>query len=282
MQNKRKVFAFDLDGTLLTDGVNTHPETQEAILKSYNLGHANIICTGRGLQKTLPLLKSIKGINYFVCSNGALFYDVEKDYYKVLGEVNKDIFNDLFDYAQAHDLILTIDTPEFNGAWSRNSDKNILPEWVKDQTKLTDKNSNFLKPYSDLEKVLKDNNSKVIQMALRNPLITAAETTKYFQNKLKDKQKVFLTNSIYTDVNPLGVTKWNGLSSLLDYLKINVHELYTFGDSGNDIEMLKNAHIGFAMGNATEEAKVAADRVIGSNLTGAIGQAINEILDDKN
>ncbi|UUD35614.1 HAD family hydrolase [Mycoplasmopsis caviae] len=279
MSKKRIVFAFDLDGTLLTDGVNAHPETQDAIIKSYNQGHANIICTGRGLQKTLPLLKTIKGINYFVCSNGALFYDVEKDYYRVLGEVDKSIFNELFDYANTNNLILTIDTPDFNGSWSKNSDKNILPEWVSKQNKLSDKNPHFLKPLSALTSVLNNPESKITQMAIRNPLDSAQETTKHFQGRLKGKQKVFLTNSIYTDVNPLHTTKWYGLKTLLDYLKIDTHELYCFGDSGNDIEMLQNAHIGYAMGNGTNDAKLAADKIIGSNLTGAIGQVINEILE---
>lgn len=55
-------------------------------------------------------------------------------------------------------------------------------------------------------------------------------------------------------------------------------EIATFGDSGNDLEMIKNTAYSFAMENAQEQVKQAAKMVIGSNNTEAILDEIERIL----
>nr|WP_307925245.1 hypothetical protein [Mycoplasmopsis bovis] len=57
--------------------------------------------------------------------------------------------------------------------------------------------------YETMSKVANDSKSIITQVALRNPNEIANETTKYFNNLYKDKYSVYLTNRIYTDVNPL-------------------------------------------------------------------------------
>nr|WP_308435868.1 HAD hydrolase family protein [Mycoplasmopsis bovis] len=58
----------------------------------------------------------------------------------------------------------------------------------------------------------------------------------------KDKYSVYLTNRIYTDVNPLGISKWNGLKEFMRIYNMQDCIIYAFGDSSNDVEMLQNAH----------------------------------------
>ena len=48
---------------------------------------------------------------------------------------------------------------------------------------------------------------------------------------------------------------------MLDYFGMDVSETMSFGDGGNDIPMLQYAHIGVAMGNATDNVKEIADYV---------------------
>lgn len=56
-------------------------------------------------------------------------------------------------------------------------------------------------------------------------------------------------------------TKASALQILAQYLDINLEDILAIGDHQNDIEMLREAGIGVAVGNATEEAKKAADFV---------------------
>ena len=55
--------------------------------------------------------------------------------------------------------------------------------------------------------------------------------------------------------------KTNGMIALLEHYHISKDEVMAFGDGNNDVEMIKFAKIGVAMGNATEACKQASDFV---------------------
>lgn len=69
-----------------------------------------------------------------------------------------------------------------------------------------------------------------------------------------------------------GNSKSRGMRLILDAL--HGTQAMAFGDSGNDIPMLRAADIGIAMGNAVEEAKAAADFVTKSVLDDGIAFAL--------
>lgn len=59
------------------------------------------------------------------------------------------------------------------------------------------------------------------------------------------------------------VSKASGIRVLMDAWGFEPDAYMAFGDSINDVEMLQEARVGVAMGNATEELKSYADAVIG-------------------
>ncbi len=63
------------------------------------------------------------------------------------------------------------------------------------------------------------------------------------------------------DVTPTGRDKVSGIRDYLDYYGINEDEFMAFGDGFNDVDMVRKARIGVAMGNAKEPVKTAADYV---------------------
>lgn len=66
-------------------------------------------------------------------------------------------------------------------------------------------------------------------------------------------------NPLFTDIIPANSSKSVGISRILEYFGMTPEETIAFGDGGNDIEMLRHAGIGVAMGNAADEVKKAAD-----------------------
>ena len=62
----------------------------------------------------------------------------------------------------------------------------------------------------------------------------------------------------WVDCIPLGANKGTAISFLQDYFGILPEETCTFGDNLNDIEMLKNAGLSYAVSNAREEVIAAA------------------------
>lgn len=68
-------------------------------------------------------------------------------------------------------------------------------------------------------------------------------------------------NPLFTDVVPAGSSKAIGIDKIIQHYGISLAETMAFGDGGNDVAMLRHAHIGVAMGNADDDVKKNADYV---------------------
>ncbi|MEE3928254.1 HAD-IIB family hydrolase [Mycoplasmopsis ciconiae] len=284
MNLKNKVIASDLDGTLLTQQNLIHPFTQKMLKKAKEeFNTTNVIATGRGLQKVLPLIKEgiFDDFDYVICSNGALIYDIKNKKETLLGTVNPKVFELMKDLALKHDLVLTVDTAKYNGTFLPHKSNGELPDWLT-ASKVMD--MNILNKYTleEIEKIVYTPGVKITQIALRNPIDIAAKITDIVRENIKDTHSVFLTNGVYTDINPKGATKFNGLEYLLKSLNKTKDDLIAFGDSGNDVHMIEEALRGYAMGNSTQEAKDVADEIIGDHNTDAIGKTLEKLMTNSN
>lgn len=65
----------------------------------------------------------------------------------------------------------------------------------------------------------------------------------------------------FADIIASGVDKGVGIDQFCNYHGFSLEETMAFGDGGNDLEMLRHAAIGIAMGNADDDVKQAADYV---------------------
>lgn len=63
------------------------------------------------------------------------------------------------------------------------------------------------------------------------------------------------------DLVEKGYSKADGLKRLCGHYGIDIKDTYAFGDSMNDLEIIKAAGTGIAVGNAVQELKEAADMV---------------------
>ncbi|MCF0112201.1 MAG: HAD hydrolase family protein, partial [Erysipelotrichaceae bacterium] len=66
----------------------------------------------------------------------------------------------------------------------------------------------------------------------------------------------------YGDIRKKGVSKASAIDFMCKYLNIPLKEVACFGDTTNDIEMLKFVPQSFCMGNGTDDAKRAAAKII--------------------
>ena len=75
------------------------------------------------------------------------------------------------------------------------------------------------------------------------------------------------------EVSLAGVNKGSAIQGLLDQLGLDVADSIGIGDNNNDLEMLRVCGLGIAMGEATPEARAAADELTGTVHQGGIAQA---------
>jgi len=84
----------------------------------------------------------------------------------------------------------------------------------------------------------------------------------------------------YLEIVPIGVNKAEALKHLAAILGLDLSQFAAIGDGLNDIEMLREAGLGIAMGNAPEAVKSEADWVTGTNNEGGVAQAVWKLLND--
>ncbi len=71
------------------------------------------------------------------------------------------------------------------------------------------------------------------------------------------------SNPYFCDIVPAGSNKGIGIEKMAAHFGIGIEETAAFGDGENDIEMLGHAGVSFAMANASDAVKNAADHIAG-------------------
>ena len=84
----------------------------------------------------------------------------------------------------------------------------------------------------------------------------------------------------YLEVVPKGANKAAALRHLVTILGLNLSQVAAIGDGHNDIEMIREAGLGIAMGNAPVAVKSTADRVTGTNNEAGVAQAVRKLFQD--
>ncbi len=99
-----------------------------------------------------------------------------------------------------------------------------------------------------------------------------------FRQIVGDVMDVTGSGAGYFDVMCPGINKAVGLGHLLDRYGIEPEECVAFGDSDNDLEMLKFVGLGYAMQDAPENVKAAADDVAPSCTEDGVLQVLEDLL----
>ena len=83
-------------------------------------------------------------------------------------------------------------------------------------------------------------------------------------DEILDECSITSWNPTGIDIVARGSGKAAGIAQFIEEQGLDRSEIMAFGDGENDIEMLKYAGIGVAMGNAGDAVKAAADYVTDS------------------
>lgn len=272
-----RIFAFDLDGTLLNSENYVNEYTNEVLKKISDQGDKIVIATGRGLQKVKPILDRFSAIDYAVCSNGAVIYDVKKDSYEVLSTLDVKDLPFMFSIQDKYDLPLVIDSPQ-RDATTIKGDKGKFPDWAYGGNGVMENDLSIFSDRVETTEYFNKNSTEIVKYAFRMPQELTQEVYEQVVAATKNVV-VYITNRVYVDVNPAGTSKYLGIRHIVDNFNLTLESLVAFGDSDNDLEMVQHAHVGVAMGNGTDNVKEVADIVIGHHNSDAIGKLLEAYIE---
>ena len=235
-----KVAFFDVDGTILSHKTKSVPQsTRDAITGLQAAGVKCVVATGRQISEMKKLPVADIPFDGYITLNGQLTLDSnQKMLYgtPLTGRV-KDFLVDLFE-------------------------NHRLPALLVEEDKL----------YLNFE----DERVRVVQASISSaipPFGTYAGNDIYqvcaYMNPGQEALLAEIADECVMtrwsvggmDIIAKGGGKVEGIRKYLQREGVAVEETIAFGDAENDIEMLRFAGIGVAMGNAEEEAKQAADYI---------------------
>ena len=258
---KYKMIAVDMDGTLLDDRKQIPDETVHTIRQMAGTGVLFVISTGRPVQGVEKYKELLHLTGPMITCNGAVIVDAGTgETLFEQGLVRSDA-EKIFHLGKKYDVTMCI--------WAGGRlYGNRLDEKMNDYKKISG-----VEPIlaEDFENLPDQEISKIVwyeDESRMKRLITELPEGRFSQVTACLSQPVFL------EFFHSQVSKAAAMQKIGEMYGIRREEMIAVGDGPNDIEMLKYAGMGVAMGNASDEVKRHAGFITSSNKEEGVRQAI--------
>ena len=269
------IIALDLDGTLLNSNKELTEGNLRALYRAHEAGFAIVPTTGRFYGGMPRFIRDLPFLRYAITINGAAVADILTG--EVIYRAEIPLARALAIYEMMDNEAVIYDCYQGNDAFMSASHKERIDEMVTNAHYRQLVHS-LRKPVPDLKEYLRKKGEDVqkVQMfmpdlALRKRLMK--ELAEIFEDLI-----VTSAVTVNVEINDGRAHKGAALLALADYLGLRREDTYAFGDGLNDLTMLRDAGVGFAMANAEPEAKAVADRVTLSCDEDGVAYGIDEIL----
>ena len=271
-----RLIAFDLDGTLLDGRKNIPEENLRALRAAAAAGALLVPATGRIYTGVPELLRQLPVARYFITINGACAYDAVEDKNLYASELSVDCCLRLIAYMDR--------LPAIYDCYQDN--------WGYISRDMFEKAGDYI-PDPGIMKMMRELRTPVDSLAdtLRQKGRPVQKMQMHFQDMDERKRQLKLVAERFPEtavssslpwnieINSAGATKGQALKALCSALDIDLGDVLAFGDGSNDLDMLRTAGIGVAMGNAVEEVKAAADWVAPNNEEAGVAAGIWRIME---
>lgn len=237
--NDKKILFFDIDGTLLTPPPYSIPRsTRLALSKAKEEGHLLFINTGRTTPMLPDIIKDL-GFDGYVCGCGTQIYmhDELLHFSTIPNPLCREIVQKLREYK----ISAIFEAPKsllYDGGSCAQSP---LLKSLKNEFPIED-----LALYEGSKK---DTYTFIKFLIQSKPGADFAA----FREFCEDKFVWFDHGDQFVEITQKEFSKATGIQFLLDKLDIPLENSYVFGDSVNDLPMLKYAGTSIAMGNSMKE-----------------------------
>lgn len=263
----KRLYAIDLDGTLLTNNKSLPPEAEACFSKIQSSGDIVLLMTGRTFAQTEDYIHTLNINGVVICNDGR--YILRSD-----GTViNKCASLDSLD---ARTILKTLNgvyyALAFRGDTEYMISSNLLSVAVFIYKRLIQKKKIVFVNSSRQSNVLQDIDKFIICGRNRNKLfhyLNVALGKQYNIYNLRDENKI--------QVSGIEANKLVAMRKVQKILNIEDDCVYVFGNDDNDTKVLENYQNSFAVYNACESIKNLAKEVIGSNENGGVITKLKEL-----
>ena len=271
-----KMVIFDLDGTLLSSQKEILKENLEALIQAQKKGIKVVLATGRNVLVLDEIKKQLKldefKTGYCIGVNGLQIYDCKTTTLEKLKSLSFEQIKMIKAKAKKH----RFNTIAFSDDCSYISSIGLIGLVLKNKTfikKIFNKRFDGRLPKAEISKY-EDGIEDINKICL---LASPRKSTKAIKAELEEFQFMQVHHG-WNEIMLPGINKASAILKILEKENITTDEIAVFGDSENDLEMLKMTKNSYAMGNAMENVKVVASHVIESHNEPGIAKVLQEIL----
>ncbi|MBV8214135.1 MAG: HAD family phosphatase [Verrucomicrobia bacterium] len=269
-----RLFAIDVDGTLLDGTHRLRNEVKEAVNRLADSGVKVVLATARGPQAVVEIVQQFGFAPALICFSGGWIGELDS--------MSMRPANVRLDRRLATDLAAAI----LKEAINQGVEPNVFTPDSWRVRRLTDEIAEEIR-IVNLQPLVSDGllagaiePSKIM---LISRLDTAGIALPSIERSIQSLSRVAFSTITYSKPNyleilPAEVNKAKAVAVLAQFLGVDLPEVAAVGDGLNDLEMLNEAGFAIAMGNASDRLKAAADLVVRSNDEAGVAQAVEEIL----
>lgn len=264
-----KLIALDCDGTLISDNREITPRTKVALIKAQEQGIRVALVSGRpqsGFWYETEELNLKQHHGLIGAYNGGMVIDVESGEIKYQNPIPVEQAKEFLNLIHDYDLTYIVD----NGThlYSNSPDNQYVIHEYRDHR---------------LELVKTEELREELDFDPVKILLTAdPERVDEIYDELVDICGDTLgpirSTPFYLEITTKGVNKSSALDHICKAVNIDKDNVIAFGDQLNDTEMIRDAGIGVAMGNAVDSIKETADIVTSDNNSDGIAEVIEQLL----
>lgn len=259
------LFVFDVDGTLIDRDQVFKKSTIKSLEKLLKEDNIVAIASGRsyfGIRKFFDCVNAPKNKKYCICTNGSEVTDYDGNTLFKSPLKLKD-YKDIFKFFENDDNVVCFCYYKNFIGYFKESD---FLDW--------ECNSNNMKPLKFFKN--DDDNINIEKVICFSSKLNYFSTLN-IDNKFNEKYNIVQSSRYFLEFEPKGIDKSAGVYVLKEHLNIDEKDIYTFGDAGNDLEMIKKFN-GIAMGNAIDDVKKVAKYVTLDVKEDGISYALKNIL----
>lgn len=239
----KRIVSFDIDMTLLDHKDYKVPESAYRALDRLRDRCYIVLATGRDLDS-----KFSSGFEELFRPDAVIHLNGTK-----ITVGKKLIYEHCMDRGLVERLLRFAEGKEFAvGLTTGTEDYYMNPEFVTahDMFRWGESSRNYKDPW------------ELLRMKVRTlTYIGAPSGAKLVEAAFPEVKLPLFSSNTGADIIELSASKAEGLKRLCSYFGVPIKDTVAFGDSMNDLEIIREAGIGVAMGNALDELKAAADYV---------------------
>jgi 5-amino-6-(5-phospho-D-ribitylamino)uracil phosphatase len=273
-----RMVAIDLDGTLLrNDGTMSH-RTRQALQAAVRQGIKVVICTGRRFRTTLPIVAELQLAVPVIVHGGQLIKDAGS--YETLHHnyLSSDLCLAIIKFLKAHGVppIVYVDLFAQGIDIYLDNERDGHPFHLK-YLERNRPNCHFV---GDVTQALCPQTIHVGALADRHSLeLLDARIAPAFGASVRH---LVLNNTneegAFLEIMSPNSSKWLALSRLIEMEGLTSAHVICIGDELNDLEMVKHAGLGVAMGNAVPAVKAVAQYVTRTNEEDGVAHVVEQFL----